>query len=130
MCRTRTLAAPEAAATEEEEVSHPQVVDLRPHEAAIGVLWRAHDRLPPDIEAGVREQAVLRPIPERPEQFPVSGVRLVMDGLQASGEIDLRHGRTVRADVVQLLPPALAPVAFGQRLSPLFPYLRDQQHVG
>ena len=87
----------------EQERAEHEIVDVRPHEAAIRVLRRADDRLAADVERGVDEHAAAGARLERLDQVVVAGVRLACHGLDARRVVDVRDRRDVRPRHVQLV---------------------------
>ena len=63
--------------------SDDQAVDAGAHEAAEGVLGRAHDGLAPDVEGRVDQDGTARLLFERPEDLVEAWVALFVDGLDA-----------------------------------------------
>ena len=119
--------APRLLLLEQHEVLEHQRVHVRRHEAAVGVLRRADDRLAADVEAGVDDDRAAGLLLEALEQPVVAAVPLGVDGLDARRVVDVRDRRDARARHLELVDAAAArrPSPFGDdALAPRAPARR------
>src|SRR5688500_700823 len=79
-----------------------EIIDVGPHEAAIRVFRRTHDRLAADVERRVHDHRTSGQRLERADQGMVIGIRLFAHSLQTGRIVDVRDRGNVRAHDVEL----------------------------
>ena len=92
-------------------VTNCEHLDFRSHETAKRILWSANNWLAAYIEAGIHDHRTARESFKRANQGVVAWIGVLMDGLNASRIIHMRHRRDVRTWHVKLLNTEKAPVA-------------------
>ena len=73
--------------------------------AAKGVLGRAHDWFPAHIERGVDDYRAAGEIAEAHKQSMINRVGVAVHGLNARRVVDVRDGRDLRANGIELVDP-------------------------
>src|SRR4029077_10504723 len=101
----------------------------RPHEASIGVAWRADDRFATDIEAGIYDDAVACKSFELVDQLPVAIVGFTTHTLNARRVVDMSDCGKIGTKEIQPVVKSLAVVSGGKRDLLVLADRRDQQHV-
>src|SRR5262245_4033264 len=84
-------------------IANEQGLHLRAHEAAEGVLWRAHDRLAAHVETRVHEHGAPSAALEGLNERVVTGVRFLVHGLDACGIVYVGYGWDVGTQHVALV---------------------------
>src|SRR5262245_25772705 len=111
-------------------VADDEKLDLVAHEAAEGVLGRAHDRLAAHVEACVDQNSAAGLLLEARDQRMETRAGVGVHRLYTRRIVDVSNGGDVGAHDVELVDTEELLLLVGHPPSPRLLHVRDQEHVG